>query len=50
MDDEALLAAGIDVSKPSVSRVYDCLLGAEDNYAVARGLGDVFRRSCRAPT
>lgn len=34
----------IDSTKPSIARVYDYLLGGKDNYAVDRGIGDVFKR------
>ncbi|MEV1008312.1 SAM-dependent methyltransferase [Streptomyces sp. NPDC049881] len=33
---------GIDVTRPSIARVYDALLGGKDNYAVDRELADVF--------
>ncbi|MEW2293007.1 SAM-dependent methyltransferase [Streptomyces sp. NPDC006743] len=41
MTDEGL---SIDPTKPSIARVYDYLLGGKDNYAVDRGIGDVFKR------
>ncbi|MFF7633046.1 SAM-dependent methyltransferase [Kitasatospora sp. NPDC008050] len=31
-----------DQSKPSIARVYDYLLGGQDNYAVDREIGDIF--------
>ncbi|MCQ4079521.1 SAM-dependent methyltransferase [Streptomyces sp. RB6PN25] len=34
--------SGVDVSKPSIARVYDYLLGGKDNYAVDRAIGDRF--------
>ncbi|WP_067561955.1 SAM-dependent methyltransferase [Nocardia acidivorans] len=34
---------GVDMSKPSIARVYDYLLGGQDNYAVDREVGDYFR-------
>ncbi len=34
--------AGIDVTKPSIARTYDYLLGGKDNYAVDRALADKF--------
>lgn len=33
---------GIDVSKPSIARTYDYLLGGKDNFAVDRAFGDRF--------
>ena len=33
---------GIDVSRPSIARTYDYLLGGSENYAVDRALGDKF--------
>jgi hypothetical protein len=35
---------GIDVSKPSVARVYDCYLGGKDNFAVDREVADKTRK------
>ena len=34
--------SGVDVSKPSIARTYDYLLGGKDNFAVDRALGDRF--------
>lgn len=39
---ETPVVAGIDVTKPSIARTYDYLLGGKDNYAVDRALGDKF--------
>jgi hypothetical protein len=33
---------GVDVTKPSIARTYDYLLGGKDNFAVDRALGDRF--------
>ena len=33
---------GFDVSKPSIARMYDYLLGGKDNFAVDRAFGDKF--------
>ena len=33
---------GFDVSKPSIARTYDYLLGGKDNFAVDRAFGDKF--------
>ncbi|SBW22431.1 SAM-dependent methyltransferase [Protofrankia symbiont of Coriaria ruscifolia] len=33
---------GIDISKPSIARVYDALLGGKDNFAVDRAIADHF--------
>jgi hypothetical protein len=33
---------GIDVTKPSIARTYDYLLGGKDNFAIDRALGDKF--------
>lgn len=33
---------GVDVSRPSIARTYDYLLGGSENYAVDRALGDKF--------
>jgi hypothetical protein len=38
---------GIDASKPSVARVYDCLLGGENNFAVDRAAAELMKS--RAP-
>src|SRR5258708_35849766 len=34
---------GIDASKPSVARVYDCLLGGENNFAVDRAAAELMK-------
>jgi len=39
---EKPVIAGIDVTKPSIARTYDYLLGGKDNYAVDRALADKF--------
>ncbi|WP_240796355.1 SAM-dependent methyltransferase [Streptomyces sp. RFCAC02] len=39
---DPVVVPGIDVTKPSIARVYDHLLGGKDNYAVDRELSDVF--------
>lgn len=36
MSDEEPLVPGIDVTRPSVARIYDCWLGGKDNFAVDR--------------
>jgi hypothetical protein len=38
---------GIDASKPSVARIYDCLLGGENNFAVDRAAAEMMKS--RAP-
>jgi hypothetical protein len=38
---------GIDASKPSVARVYDCLLGGETNFAVDQAVAELMKS--RAP-
>jgi hypothetical protein len=44
------LAAGIDVTVPSVARIYDYLLGGKDNFAVDRELADaLWRKSPDGP-
>ncbi|MGW4378800.1 SAM-dependent methyltransferase [Kitasatospora sp. NPDC004531] len=35
-------SAGIDRSKPSIARIYDYLLGGQDNYPADREIGDFF--------
>jgi hypothetical protein len=35
---EQLVAAGIDVTKPSIARVYDAVLGGKDNFEVDRAI------------
>ncbi|MGW7292950.1 SAM-dependent methyltransferase [Streptomyces xiamenensis] len=40
MSDEAI--PGIDLSRPSIARTYDYLIGGKDNYAVDREFGDEF--------
>ncbi|UCM89838.1 SAM-dependent methyltransferase [Streptomyces marincola] len=42
MSEEDGTLPGIDVTRPSIARVYDYLLGGKDNYIVDRELGDVF--------
>ncbi len=37
-----MAAPGVDVSRPSIARTYDYLLGGSENYAVDRALGDKF--------
>src|SRR6266446_7210002 len=39
--------AGIDASKPSVARIYDCLLGGENNFAVDQAAAELMKS--RAP-
>ncbi|MDT0307399.1 SAM-dependent methyltransferase [Streptomyces sp. DSM 44917] len=36
---------GIDMSRPSIARVYDAVLGGKDNYAVDRVVADEVRRT-----
>ncbi|HEU5157310.1 MAG TPA: SAM-dependent methyltransferase [Streptosporangiaceae bacterium] len=36
--------AGVDVTKPSVARVYDCYLGGKDNFAVDRAVVEQTRQ------
>ncbi|MGP4111938.1 SAM-dependent methyltransferase [Streptomyces sp. 4N509B] len=35
---------GVDLSKPSIARVYDAVLGGKDNYEVDRAVADAVRR------
>ncbi|TSB21474.1 SAM-dependent methyltransferase [Streptomyces benahoarensis] len=35
--------SGVDQSKPSIARVYDCLLGGKDHYVVDRAVGETFK-------
>ncbi|MDG4832319.1 SAM-dependent methyltransferase [Solwaraspora sp. WMMD1047] len=37
---EAVVPAGVDMTVPSVARVYDALLGGKDNFAVDRAIRD----------
>ncbi len=39
MKDEVPPAGGIDVTRPSVARVYDFWLGGKDNFAADRDMG-----------
>ncbi|MDT0310125.1 SAM-dependent methyltransferase [Streptomyces sp. DSM 44917] len=43
MEHDGAVPPGIDVTRPSVARVYDYLLGGKSNFAADRELGDVFR-------
>src|SRR3954465_1917557 len=40
--DEQGTFPGFDVTKPSIARTYDYLLGGKDNFAVDRAFGDKF--------
>jgi hypothetical protein len=42
MDDPTAPYPGFDISKPSIARTYDYLLGGKDNFAVDRAFGDRF--------
>jgi SAM-dependent methyltransferase len=44
MTDEEWVPKGIDVSKPSVARVYDFMLGGKDNFAVDRNASELVLR------
>jgi hypothetical protein len=38
-------AAGVDVNRPSIARVYDYLLGGKDNFAPDRAVGDQIKQA-----
>ena len=37
-DQDGPIAPGIDVSKPSIARAYDVVLGGKDNFAIDRAI------------